>query len=259
MLSLLLCVVCFGARAVNINGSITNNQGAPVCALVLANGQFMFSCTPTGSYSLEVSPDAAGQITIFGFAEGHFPLKKVVTAGGRYDLVVTIASSSNPTTPTTSYDRTAVLVGGTWTYTYAIISIFSDSYTFTRVDPTPDSHGDYLAFGTSPSGRLVGGGWVTSLGQYLVLAPGTIIDQVYSFNLSGNNNASGCYYQISPPGSTNLSRCYSMTGFRSPPKSMMMTSDPERLLREVAMDAVSSPPDPRVLDAYLELRRGMQQ
>jgi len=82
--------------SVSINGSIKNNFGSPLCALVLANGQFVFSCSPTGSYSLDIPLDAAGQFTLFGFADGHFPYKGVFSGvSGRYDITLTVANSGS--------------------------------------------------------------------------------------------------------------------------------------------------------------------
>lgn len=82
--------------AVSINGSIKNNFGAPLCALVLANGQFVFSCSPTGTYSLDIPLDAAGQFTLFGFADGHFPYKGVFNGvGGRYDITLNVANTGS--------------------------------------------------------------------------------------------------------------------------------------------------------------------
>jgi hypothetical protein len=79
---------------VTVFGSIFNNQGAALCGLVLANGQFMFSCSPNGSYSLVVPQDASGQVTLFGFVDGHFPYRLIFGgSGGRYDMVLNVASS----------------------------------------------------------------------------------------------------------------------------------------------------------------------
>src|SRR5258707_11812972 len=79
--------------AVSIFGSIYDNTGSPVCGLVLANGQFMFSCSPNGQYSLSVPLDTSGQITLFGFADGHFPYKQVLGgSGGRYDMTLNVAT-----------------------------------------------------------------------------------------------------------------------------------------------------------------------
>ena len=59
---------------VNINGTVTYN-GTPLCAMVLANGQYMFSCDPDGEYQLSVPLDPNGEITLFVFVDGLAPFK----------------------------------------------------------------------------------------------------------------------------------------------------------------------------------------
>jgi len=58
---------------VSIEGHIRLVNGTPVCAMVLANGQHMFSCDGTGSYSLTVPVGSDGLITLFVFADGLAP------------------------------------------------------------------------------------------------------------------------------------------------------------------------------------------
>ena len=61
-----------------ITGSITLD-GAPLCALVLANGQFMFTCgdaLPQGNFDLTVPLDDQGKITLFGFSAGLAPFQQ---------------------------------------------------------------------------------------------------------------------------------------------------------------------------------------
>jgi hypothetical protein len=85
------------AGTVTLFGSVTNNLGGDVCGLILGNGNFMFSCSPTGSYSLTTGLDGNGQVTLFGFADGHFPFKVVLgSSGGRYDMVMNVASAAPP-------------------------------------------------------------------------------------------------------------------------------------------------------------------
>jgi hypothetical protein len=43
--------------------------------MVLANGQYMFSCAGNGDYSLHVPLDSNGQVTIQVFAAGFAPYK----------------------------------------------------------------------------------------------------------------------------------------------------------------------------------------
>ena len=65
-----------------INGTIEFN-GAPVCALMLANGKHMFSCNADlGQFSLEVPLDSSGNVTLFAFVSGFQPYKVVVPIPG---------------------------------------------------------------------------------------------------------------------------------------------------------------------------------
>jgi hypothetical protein len=66
---------------VHIHGNVRYGS-LPACALVLANGQHMFSCDGGGSYSLEVPRDTDGGITLFGFADGFAPAADTVYPAG---------------------------------------------------------------------------------------------------------------------------------------------------------------------------------
>jgi len=69
------------SELVKINGTVKNGEGNPLCAMVLANGQHIFTCGDTeGKYELEVPPDENGEITIFAFCDGFQPFKKVISA-----------------------------------------------------------------------------------------------------------------------------------------------------------------------------------
>jgi hypothetical protein len=62
-----------------IAGSITFKE-TPLCAMVLANGQHMFTCGNTlGLYELDVPLDQYGKITLYGFCSGFTPFKAVLT------------------------------------------------------------------------------------------------------------------------------------------------------------------------------------
>ena len=62
-----------------ISGTITNQNGIALCAMVLANGQYMFTCgSATGEFSLTVPPDGNGLVTIYGFCSGLMPFKQVI-------------------------------------------------------------------------------------------------------------------------------------------------------------------------------------
>jgi hypothetical protein len=65
------------ANRTRITGTV-DHDGTPLCAMVLANGQYMFSCGENnGVYDLTVPLDAAGQITLYVFVSGFQPYKRV--------------------------------------------------------------------------------------------------------------------------------------------------------------------------------------
>jgi len=97
---------------VNISGNITTSDGTPLCAMVLANGQYMFSCSPAGRYSLYVPADDNGQITLFAFCDGLPPFKQIITpyqktvisdikmgTGTGFPMVITTQSDKNGAKP----------------------------------------------------------------------------------------------------------------------------------------------------------------
>jgi hypothetical protein len=65
---------------IDLTGTIENDSGIPLCAMVLANGQYMFTCNPVGEFSLTVPPDGNGNITIYGFCSGLTPYRSIVAA-----------------------------------------------------------------------------------------------------------------------------------------------------------------------------------
>ncbi|MCP3940089.1 MAG: hypothetical protein GY710_01215 [Desulfobacteraceae bacterium] len=65
---------------IKISGEVFNKNGTGLCAMILANGQHMFTCGDNqGVYELEVPLDANGEITLFGFCDGLLPFKKIIT------------------------------------------------------------------------------------------------------------------------------------------------------------------------------------
>jgi len=64
---------------VNFKGTVTLN-GAPLCAMVLANGQYMFSCNPIGEFGLTVPVDQNNEILLYGFSSGLTPYKQRLSA-----------------------------------------------------------------------------------------------------------------------------------------------------------------------------------
>jgi len=61
-------------KRINISGQVLlQNSQTPICATVLANGQLMFSCDGTGSYSLNIPLDNNGQFKLQVYAGGFAP------------------------------------------------------------------------------------------------------------------------------------------------------------------------------------------
>lgn len=151
-------------------GSITNDSGIPLCGLVLANGQFMFSCAPTGTYSLSNIPlDANNQITLFGFAEGHFPFKAVLSgSGGREDMTLVYAGAVGPPPPPPPPPPPS-----------------SSVITFTLADYCNDGYRIDFRFYDETNGLV----WPSSTENYYTPGYGIPTSQ----NLSCNTGATVCY------------------------------------------------------------------
>jgi hypothetical protein len=66
------------AGGVRVSGTVSYN-GLPVCSMVLANGQYMFTCSGDGSFSLDVPLDDNGGITLYSFCSGRPPYKEIFT------------------------------------------------------------------------------------------------------------------------------------------------------------------------------------
>jgi hypothetical protein len=59
---------------VDVSGAVyLQDTLTPVCAMVLANGQHMFSCDGTGSYALNIPLDTNGQFKLQVYADGFAP------------------------------------------------------------------------------------------------------------------------------------------------------------------------------------------
>jgi hypothetical protein len=65
----------------SMDGRVLAQTGEPVCAMVLANGQHIFSCDGNGTYGLWVPLDSSGNITLQVFATGFAPFRQTITAG----------------------------------------------------------------------------------------------------------------------------------------------------------------------------------
>ena len=85
------------STSVSTYGSIAYNSTA-LCAMVLANGQYMFTCgDDLGLYDLIVPLDENGQITLYGFCSGFSPFKAILTPAQaqNYDIYMTRAAAGS--------------------------------------------------------------------------------------------------------------------------------------------------------------------
>ena len=63
---------------IEISGSVLlQNTQTPICAMVLANGQYAFSCDGTGGYALNIPLDTNGQFKLQVYADGFAPTIQV--------------------------------------------------------------------------------------------------------------------------------------------------------------------------------------
>jgi hypothetical protein len=61
-------------KRVSISGTVLlQDTQTPICAMVLANGQYMFSCDGTGNYTLNIPLDMNGQFKLQVYADGFAP------------------------------------------------------------------------------------------------------------------------------------------------------------------------------------------
>lgn len=86
-----------------ISGTV-NGGSTPVCALVLANGQQMFSCNENlGVFDLDVPLDSEGNITLQIFAAGFQPYRKLLNSSGASNNFKAVSLESETVTPTIGY------------------------------------------------------------------------------------------------------------------------------------------------------------
>jgi hypothetical protein len=73
---------------VTLNGSVQLADGTPLCAMVLASGQYMFTCDPVGDYSLTGLPrEPDGTVNRQIYVDGTYP-SVVVLPGSVAETVV---------------------------------------------------------------------------------------------------------------------------------------------------------------------------
>jgi hypothetical protein len=75
---------------VDLAGTIKTAEGYKICAMVLASGQFMFSCNPPGLLSLNNLPrQQDGTVKRQIYADGFFPKIDILNNSTNEDIVLT--------------------------------------------------------------------------------------------------------------------------------------------------------------------------
>ena len=105
-----------------IDGRVLTQTDTHVCAMVLANGQHMFSCGGSGSYKLDVPLDSNGFITLQVFASGFAPFKQTLTTGQAIGYNVYMDRDSSGRAFTITYNELPISRSG-----WALISGNIDS------------------------------------------------------------------------------------------------------------------------------------
>ncbi len=82
---------------VDISGKVTTEDGTPLCTMVLANGEHMFTCNPAGEYELSVPLDDSGRITLFAFCDGSSPFRQSLDPeeAENFDIIMTPAPADS--------------------------------------------------------------------------------------------------------------------------------------------------------------------
>jgi hypothetical protein len=81
---------------VDLSGTIKTPDGTDICAMVLASGQYMFSCNPIGMFSLADLPrEGNGTVKRQIYADGFFPKIDILT-GSTTDALVMTRSGACP-------------------------------------------------------------------------------------------------------------------------------------------------------------------
>jgi hypothetical protein len=105
--------IAHGEDWVRISGRVMLQNQTPLCAMVLANGQYMFSCEPIGEYQLNVPLDDQGMITLFVFVDGLRPFKQILTPSqaANFDVVMSPAAPGSPKLKISTWREAAEIPG----------------------------------------------------------------------------------------------------------------------------------------------------
>lgn len=104
--AIVLIIIAFASRAsatqwVPVEGQVMFD-GTPLCAMVLANGQNVFSCSGDGSFKLSAPLDGNDQVTLFAFASGFASFRRNLTLQEAQYYVVNMERETDGRTLTVS-------------------------------------------------------------------------------------------------------------------------------------------------------------
>ena len=95
------------AGPVDLTGSVQTKDGTDLCSMVLASGQFMFTCNPVGQFSLDGLPrENNGTVKRQVYVDGFFP--KIDVLSGSVDETVVMARSGTCPSYNAPYDTAVV-------------------------------------------------------------------------------------------------------------------------------------------------------
>jgi len=199
----------------------------PVCSLTAvpasiapgASATLTASCSPAATAYVWSGGTCAGRTTATCTVTPATTTSYTVAGsnasgtGSSASATVTVTTGSTPA----GYASAAKMVGGLWTFLETMGStVFTDTYTFTSVDTTPDSYGEYNYYGKNKYGYSVSGWYDNSLSKLVLwddISSTSSYSNYFEFSFIDDNHVSGCYYFVSVSATT-LGTCYVMTGSR---------------------------------------------
>ncbi len=131
---------------------------------------------------------------------------------------VSLCSSSGGTTGSVALTKTTQMVGGLWTFTYNYGQQYADTFRFTSVQANTGSGSadtPYYMYGTNKYGENVLGGWVLTIGKFMLISKLVTSYDVYVFDFSGTNAITGCYYYDNNVGNVFDDPCTPLSGVRT--------------------------------------------
>ncbi len=117
--------VAYAADWVSVSGQVKTQDGTLLCAMVLANGQHMFTCADEGEYSMSVPLNDDDQIIFYAFCEGFMPFKQILDRDqNQFDVTMSVCESNGT--------ETCENIEGTWADSVTItttITVLSNTRT----------------------------------------------------------------------------------------------------------------------------------